>query len=131
MNSTFSLVFWTYLHGFNIKLELLFLEVLNSSWIYPITSKVHFVKGLTNYIKITLTTSIFFPPTFDLLLLFSNYLLFPLHKLDLNRCSTSLFLLRVDWRTYNIENGSTTELSLSLSLSLSLNVVQRNWRILF
>ena len=31
MNNTFSLVFWTDLHGFSTKLELLFLEVLNPS----------------------------------------------------------------------------------------------------
>ena len=29
----------------------MFLEVLNPSQIYSITSKVHFVKGLANYIK--------------------------------------------------------------------------------
>jgi len=29
--------------------ELLFLEALNTSWIYPITSKVCFVKGLANF----------------------------------------------------------------------------------
>ena len=33
------------------KLETLFLEALNTSYIYPITSKVRFVKGLANYIK--------------------------------------------------------------------------------
>ena len=32
----------------------MFLEVLNSSYIYLITSKVHFVKRLTNYIKYVL-----------------------------------------------------------------------------
>ena len=34
-----------------LELEALFLEALNTSEIYPITSKVCFVKGLTNYIK--------------------------------------------------------------------------------
>ena len=34
-----------------LDLNNMFLEVLNSSLIYPITSKVHFVKGLDNYIK--------------------------------------------------------------------------------
>ena len=33
------------------ELETLFLEVLNTSWIYPITSKVCFVKRLANYTK--------------------------------------------------------------------------------
>ena len=33
-----------------LELEILFLEVLNISYIYPIISKVHFVKGLTNFI---------------------------------------------------------------------------------
>ena len=51
------------------------------------------------------------------ILLFSRYLLFTLHRSNLNRCSTSLFLLHEDWRPYDIENGSTTDLSLSLSLS--------------
>ena len=32
-----------------LDLNNMFLEVLNLSWIYPITSKVHFVKGLANY----------------------------------------------------------------------------------
>ena len=49
--STSSLISWTDLHGFNTRLELLFFEVLNISQIYPITSKVRFVKGLANYIK--------------------------------------------------------------------------------
>ena len=31
-----------------LDLETLFLEALNTSYIYPITSKVRFVKGLTN-----------------------------------------------------------------------------------
>ena len=31
-----------------LELETLFLEVLNTSYIYPITSKVRFVKGLAN-----------------------------------------------------------------------------------
>ena len=31
MNNTSSLISWTNLHGFNTKLELLFLEVLNPS----------------------------------------------------------------------------------------------------
>ena len=31
-----------------LELETLFLEVVNTSWIYPITSKVCFVKGLAN-----------------------------------------------------------------------------------
>ena len=48
MNNTSSIVSWTDLHGFNTKLELLFLEVLNSSWIYPIISKVRFFKRLAN-----------------------------------------------------------------------------------
>ena len=48
MNNTSSLVSWIDLHDFNTKLELLFLEVLNPSYIYLITSKVHFVKGLVN-----------------------------------------------------------------------------------
>ena len=34
-----------------LELETLFLEVLNTSYIYPITSKVRFVKKLANYIK--------------------------------------------------------------------------------
>ena len=33
-----------------LELETLFLEVLNISYIYPITSKVHFVKGLAKSI---------------------------------------------------------------------------------
>ena len=33
-----------------LELEILFLEVLNISYIYQIISKVHFVKGLTNFI---------------------------------------------------------------------------------
>ena len=33
-----------------LNLETLFLEVLNTSWIYLITSKVRFVKGLVNSI---------------------------------------------------------------------------------
>ena len=33
-----------------LELETLFLEVLNTSYIYPITSKVHFVKRLANSI---------------------------------------------------------------------------------
>ena len=32
-----------------LGLEALFLEVLNTSYIYQITSKVHFVKGLANF----------------------------------------------------------------------------------
>ena len=32
-------------------LETRFLEVLNTSWIYPNTNKVRFVIGLVNYIK--------------------------------------------------------------------------------
>ena len=48
MNNTSSLVSWTNLHGFNTKLEFLFLEVLNTSQIYPIISNVRFVKGLSN-----------------------------------------------------------------------------------
>ena len=51
INSTSSLVSWSDLHDFNTKLEHLFLEILNPSQIYPITSKVRFVKGLANYIK--------------------------------------------------------------------------------
>ena len=31
-----------------LELETLFFEILNTSEIYPITSKVHFVKGLAN-----------------------------------------------------------------------------------
>ena len=34
-----------------LDLNYMFLEVLNPFLIYPITSKVHFVKGLANYIK--------------------------------------------------------------------------------
>ena len=34
-----------------LELETLFLETLNTSQIYPNTSKVRFVKGLANYIK--------------------------------------------------------------------------------
>ena len=34
-----------------LELETLFLEALNTSQIYPITSEIHFVKGLANYIK--------------------------------------------------------------------------------
>ena len=34
-----------------LELETLFLEVLNTSLIYPNTSKVCFVKRLANYIK--------------------------------------------------------------------------------
>ena len=34
-----------------LDLEIKFLEVLNTSKIYQNTSKVHFVKGLANYIK--------------------------------------------------------------------------------
>ena len=34
-----------------LELETLFLEVLNTSYIYPNTSKVRFVKGLANYKK--------------------------------------------------------------------------------
>ena len=34
-----------------LELETLFFVALNTSWIYPITSKVCFVKGLANYIK--------------------------------------------------------------------------------
>ena len=33
-----------------LKLETLFLEALNTSYIYPITSKMHFVKELVNFI---------------------------------------------------------------------------------
>ena len=33
-----------------LELETLFLEALNTSYIYPITSKVRFVKGLANSI---------------------------------------------------------------------------------
>ena len=33
-----------------LELETLFLETLNTSWIFPIISKVHFVKGLANSI---------------------------------------------------------------------------------
>ena len=36
--------------GLTLELETLFLEVLNTSSIYPITSKVHFVKELANSI---------------------------------------------------------------------------------
>ena len=48
MNNISLLVSWTDLHGFNTRFELLFLEVLNTSEIYQITSKVCFVKGLAN-----------------------------------------------------------------------------------
>ena len=48
MKNSSSLVSWTNLHGFNTRLELLFFEILNTSQIYPITSKVRFVKGLAN-----------------------------------------------------------------------------------
>ena len=34
-----------------LELETLFLEALNTSYIYQITNKVCFVKGLANYIK--------------------------------------------------------------------------------
>ena len=34
-----------------LDLETLFLKALNTSYIYPITSKVCFVKGLANYIN--------------------------------------------------------------------------------
>ena len=51
VNSFSSLVSWYNLHDFNTRLELLFFEVLNTSQIYPITSKVHFVKGLTKLHK--------------------------------------------------------------------------------
>ena len=51
MNQHFFTCFLDRFHGFNTKLELLFFEVLNTSQIYPITSKVRFVKGLANYIK--------------------------------------------------------------------------------
>ena len=54
MNNISSLISWLDLHDFNTKLEHLFLEVLNSSYIYPITSKVHFVKGLANLHNICL-----------------------------------------------------------------------------
>ena len=37
-----------------LGLNNMFLEVLYSSEIYPITSKVHFVKELANYIKYVL-----------------------------------------------------------------------------
>ena len=50
MNNHSSLVSWKDLLGFNTKLELLFFEVLNTSQIYPITSKMCFVKILTNSI---------------------------------------------------------------------------------
>ena len=33
-----------------LELEILFLEVLNTFYIYPITSKMHFVKELVNSI---------------------------------------------------------------------------------
>ena len=48
MISTSSLDSWTDLHGFNLKFELLFLEVLNTFYIYPITTKMCFVNELTN-----------------------------------------------------------------------------------
>ena len=54
MNNTSSLVSWTDLHNFNTKFELLFFEVLNPSYIYQITSKVRFVKGLANLHNICL-----------------------------------------------------------------------------
>ena len=48
MISTSSLDSWTDLHGFNPRFELLFLKVLNTFYIYPITSNMRFVKKLTN-----------------------------------------------------------------------------------
>ena len=41
-----------------LDLETLFLKVLKTSQIYPIISKVRFVKGLANYINMSLTPSI-------------------------------------------------------------------------
>ena len=35
---------------YTLELETLFLEILNTSYIYPIISKVGFVKGLANSI---------------------------------------------------------------------------------
>ena len=35
-----------------LDLNNMFLKVLNPTYIYPITSKVYFVKGLANYNKI-------------------------------------------------------------------------------
>jgi len=56
MNNTTSLVSYTDLHDFNTKLELLFLEILNPPYIYLITSKVSFLKGLANLHNMSLTS---------------------------------------------------------------------------
>ena len=50
-----------------IELETLFLEALNISWIYPITSKVHFVKGLANSILTYVPNMIHICPNMNLL----------------------------------------------------------------
>ena len=57
MNSTSLLVYSTDLHGLNTKLEHLFLKVLNIYQIYPIASKVCFVKILANLHNICLQQS--------------------------------------------------------------------------
>ena len=54
VNSFSSLVSWSNLHVFILDLNNMLLEVLNTSYIYPNTSKVRFVKGLANYTKYVL-----------------------------------------------------------------------------
>ena len=45
-----------------LELKTLFLETLNTSYIYPIISKVHFVKGLVNSILIYILNMIHICP---------------------------------------------------------------------
>ena len=54
MNSSLHLFLGQIFMALTLDINNMFLEVLNLSQIYPITSKVHFVKGLTNYIKYVL-----------------------------------------------------------------------------
>ena len=54
VNSFSSLVSWSNHHVFILDLNNMFLEVLNTSYIYLNTSKVRFIKGLVNYTKYVL-----------------------------------------------------------------------------
>ena len=73
-----------------LGLELLFLEVLNTSYIYQITSKVRFVKGLVNSILIYILRLLLHSFTYLFMCFF-----FPLfmHMLLINCMQSLLFLL--------------------------------------
>ena len=53
-----------------LELEILFLEVLNTFYIYPITSKMHFVKELVNSILTHVPKLIHICPNNDVYLYF-------------------------------------------------------------